>query len=278
MKISNKDIFIIITTLLSIMGCGYDTIVESYNPAYNTELSVFSIISTDNNFEFVIVEETMALSEYNEEGNSQIVDDAEVFVINNLDTTRFRFYRDPNNYYSYSGKGMYIDRNNEFLAVAGKTYKLLVKVPDGRIVTGSTTVPENPVISQPADLTIIPLENLNGTKIDWDDVPKATGYRINFIVEIPGYNEKINLLTDYYTAESHASLEYIDEFFLFNNYLPPTGIATIQVLAMDQNSYDYLLKNDLASYIGTDLNILEGGLGAFGSFSTDYVRIKWTNY
>lgn len=276
MKLRSRKIYTVILILIFIMGCGYDTIEEIYNPNYTPEISVFSIISTDNNQEFVIVEETIQLNEYDEYDSNTIIEDAEVFIIGDADTTQFTFYKNSqSNYNDYLSKGIYLDVNNEFLAEAGKTYQLVVNVPDGRTVTGSTTVPQIPAISQPAHWTLLQKETIRNTSIQWEDNPNTIGYSVNFLVEVIGSNEIINLLPDNYISNSPTTLSNIDDYFLINNFFPISHIATIKVIALDQNSYDYLLKSDLASYIGTDLNILEGGVGAFGSFSVDFVKVRW---
>jgi len=269
-----KRIYNIIFSVLFILGCGYAPTEETYNPDYTPEIAVFSIISTDDNQEFVIVEKTFQLNE-NDKGNSKIIDDAEVFIISEDDTVQFFFYQTYNNEDDYFSKGIYLDLYNEFLAEAGKTYRLVVNVPDGTTVTGSTTVPETPTILQPTPGSILQKETIANTSIEFIDDPNTIGYSVNFIVEISGTNKKINILPEYYTNESPITLSFIDDFLLFNNVIPLRGIATIKIIALDQNSYDYLLKSDLASYIGTDLNILEGGVGAFGSFSVASVMVRW---
>ena len=269
-----KKQYTVILILTCILGCGYAPTEETYNPDYTPEISVFSIISTDNNQEFVIVEKTLQLNETDKD-NSKIIDDAEVFIISDDDTVQFFFYQIYSNEDDYLNKGIYLDLYNEFLAEAGKTYRLMVNVPDGTTVTGSTTVPETPTIFQPAPGSILQKETIANTSIEFDDNPNTVGYSVNFIVEISGNNQKINILPEYYTNESPITLTFIDDFLLLNNVIPLRGIATIKVIALDQNSYDYLLKSDLASYIGTDLNILEGGIGAFGSFSVSSVMVRW---
>jgi hypothetical protein len=274
-----NKIYLIIFILLLVLGCGYAPTEEKYNPDYTPEISVFSIISTDNHQEFVIVERTLRLNENDDKNSSKIIDDAEVFIISDTDTVQFTFYKNVQNYdYGYLRDGIYLDLYNEFIAEAGKTYQLVVNVPDGRKVTGSTTVPEIPEISQPAQWTVLQKETIEKTSIHWEDNPGTIGYSVNFLIgiEVSGSREKINILQDYYINDSPTTLTYIDAFLLFfeDDDFQLSNTATIKVIAFDQNSYDYLLKSDLASYIGTDLNILQGGIGAFGSFSVDSVLVR----
>ena len=98
-----------------ISGCGYSTITEIYDPDYTPEVTVFSIISTDESNEFVIVERTMHLNEDDviissvTNSSSTIIDDAEVYIICGVDTVQFTFYKKPNNNIwdtDYLSKGM----------------------------------------------------------------------------------------------------------------------------------------------------------------------------
>jgi len=159
-----KKLYPFILILPLILGCGYAPTEETYNPEYTPELSVFSIISTDNHQEFVIVESTFRLNENDDKNSSKIIDDAEVFIISDTDTVQFTFYKNPQGKDNeYLSKGIYLDLNNEFLAEAGKTYQLVVNVPDGRIVIGETTVPEIPTISQPAQWALLQAETISNT-------------------------------------------------------------------------------------------------------------------
>jgi len=274
-----RKIIIIISMVFILCGCGYKTVTEIYSPDYTTEISVFSIISTDNGDEFVIVERTMQLNENDESipaGTNTIIDDADVYIIGNGDTVQFTFYREPENQYNnytYSSKGMYLDVNNEFRAQPGKTYRLVVITADGSTVTGTTTVPDIPEISQPVQWSSLPKRDIKDTSVEWQDNPNTLGYKIDFIIEFGDYNEKLNISYDYFVTESPAKLWQIDDYFLLYNVLPLSSIATIRVIALDQNSYDYLTKSELATLVGTDLNLLDGGIGVFGSFSVDQVKI-----
>jgi len=274
----NKILFVIFILLL-ISGCDFSAVTETYNPDYTPEISVFSVISTDESDEFVIVERTYRLNEdYDINSLITIIDDAEVYIICGEDTVQFTFYRRPQSNYwdsDYLAKGMYLDLNNKFCAKAGKTYQLVVKVPDGRTITSSTTVPAIPTISQPAPWTLLQKETIKNTSIQWENSLSATGYVVYFYIENSNSKEKINILHDHFIYESPTTLSDLDNYLLVNNVIPLSNIATIKIFALDQNSYDYVSKSGLASWIGTDLKIVQGGIGAFGSFSSDSVKVRW---
>ena len=177
--------------------------------------------------------------------------------------------------YEYINKGMYLDLNNEFCAEPGKTYQLVVKISDGRTVTGTTTVPEIPRISQPVPWTLLHKETIKETSIQWENNPTTTGYVVNFLLVSSSGKEKINILHDYFVTESPTTLSDIDDFLLVNNVMPLMKMATVKIYALDQNSYDYTRKSALASWIGADLKLLQGGVGAFGSYSVDSVNVRW---
>jgi len=250
--------------VLLISGCGYSTKKEIYNPEYEPEISVFSVISTDNGDEFVIVEKTMRLNESDLNSSSTIIDDAQVFVKDGTENVQFRFYKRPGGSAwrdDYLSLGIYLDLNNELRAETGRTYQLTVRVPDGRTVTGSTTIPPVPEITRPAQGTALRKDNIKNTSIHWRDNPNSTG-------------EKINILSDYFVYEPPATLSDVDDYLLVNDVVPLSDTATIKIAALDQNLYDYASKSGLASLIGTDLKLLRNGIGAFGSYSVDSVKVR----
>jgi len=279
-----NKIHTIVLILFIVTGCDFSTKKEIYNPDYTPEISVFSVISTDESDEFVIVERTMQLNEDDviisslTNSGTTIIDDAEVFIINGTDSVQFTFYKRPDSNIwdtDYINKGMYLDLKNEFRAEPGKTYKLLVKIPDGRTVAGSTTVPEIPKITQPAPWTLLKKETIKKTSIQWENNPNTTGYVVNFFLENTQNKDQISILNDHFVYESPTSLSDIDEYYLFNDNAHLSKTATIKILALDQNSFDYARKSGLAALIGTDLKLLNGGVGAFGSISVDSVKVRW---
>ena len=66
--------YCIICILGVIFSCtGFSPEPEIYNPAYTPEIMVFSVISNDESYEFVIVEKTFRINEYDERDNSSII-------------------------------------------------------------------------------------------------------------------------------------------------------------------------------------------------------------
>ena len=166
------NICLVIFILIS--GCSFEGKTEIFNPDYNPKISVFGVISTDENQEFVIVERTLRLNEDDDTdvygAVNPIIDDAVVQIIGNQDTVHFNFYKkEMDSLYSsdnYLYKGMYLDINNEFHAQAGWTYTLQVKIPDGRTVTGTTTVPYFPTITNPNTNDILYKQTIKETTVN----------------------------------------------------------------------------------------------------------------
>ena len=199
------------------------------------------------------------------------------------DTIQFTFYKkEMDSLYSpekYLYKGMYIDRYNEFRAQAGQKYTLQVRVPDGRTVTGTTSVPNYPTINRPGTNEILKKQTIKETTINWVDDENTIAYLVEFYVTIIedeysyfNYNMH-NILDDYLVYHSPATLKEIDLSFLYTSVIQLSDTATIKILALDHKLYDYATKSSMASLTGTDLNLLEGGVGVFGSISVDSVNV-----
>jgi hypothetical protein len=277
-----------IFSLLFILKCNIKT--EVFNPEYTPEISVFGIISTDESQECVVVERTLYLNEDDSMDDSgknpavnPIIDDAIVQIISEHDTVQLTFYKkQPDSLYSpekYIYKGMYLDTRDEFKAQAGESYTLRVKVPDGRTVTGVTTVPTLPTISIPRSNVLLNKQTLNETRIEWLDDAGTTAYVIEFYITIikDEYEyfsfKSHNLIEDNITYDPPATLKDIDVSFFNIPGIQLSDTATIKVLALDKNIYDYASKSSMATLTGTDLNLVEGGVGVFGSISSDSVKI-----
>jgi hypothetical protein len=279
---------LLIFSLLFILKCNIKT--ELFNPEYTPEISVFGIISTDGSQECVVVERTLYLNEDDSMDDSgqnpevnPIIDDAIVQIISEHDTVQLTFYKKaPDSLYSpdkYIYKGMYLDTRDEFKAQAGESYTLQVKVPDGRTVTGVTTVPTLPTISIPNSNALFNKKTINETRIEWLDDANTTAYIIQFYVTIVkdeyGYFlfKTHNLIEDNITYDPPATLKDIDDSFFNIPGIQLSDTATIKLLALDKNIYDYASKSSMATLTGTDLNLVEGGVGVFGSISSDSVKV-----
>ena len=82
-----------------------------------------------------------------------------------------------------------------------------------------------------------------------------------------------NILEDNMTYNSSATLKDIDLSFFEIPVIQLSDTANVKVLALDQNIYDYASKSNMATLTGTDLNLLNGGVGVFGSISVDSVNV-----
>jgi len=147
-----------------------------------------------------------------------------------------------------------LDRYNTAL-VAGGTYQLHVTVPDGRIVTGTTTIPN---IDVPAIVPVSQtLDRLHDTlALAW---PSRVGVRVYEV----------------YVASSRSTFSaFVDTSIV----LPGTahnasgGLAFIAGLthqvvvnAVDDNYYDYYRRGSDPFTGSGIINHLQGGIGVFGS-------------
>lgn len=282
--------YLIIFVCFLLVSCsGFSIKEEVYMPEYTPEISVFGVLSNNGSQEFVVVERTMQLNERYETGHSKItIDDAIVTIMSDSDTTEFMFTENVNHmsYYAegdYIISNMYVDFNQKFFAIPGKSYKLKVQVPDGREVTAQTTLPEAPEIYAPQSFSRIKRSELKNVLVKWKDDPDAVAYCVSLLIKTKAIHYKggyipatwINILDDEYEMyyDPPANLVHIDDS-IFNT---PAGTisdtAMIKIEAIDRMLYDYASKNEMASLVGTDFNLVEGGVGVFGSICVDSVKI-----
>lgn len=269
-------------TSLFILGCdGLLPDEEIYRPDHEPEPSVFSIISPDPRFEFVVVELTKRLNE--RDSQSAIVNDAMVHLMSATDTVRFTFFQDSTQcrFGGYCGgyreQGVYIDRDQAFQAQPGSSYALHVQLPDGRIVTGSARVPEIPKITTPLANSRIKQADRAQTLVSWRTSADTPGYDVDFLLMS---NHHSSLPLDALALQEAVlappvSLESISDYYWQDPNDQWSEIAVIRVMAMDRNYYDYqqTTNNGLLELIGRDLNLLEGGVGVFGAVSFDSVNV-----
>jgi hypothetical protein len=260
------------------IGCGGFSLspeLERYRPDYQPELSIFGLISPDERFEFVIVERTLQIYE-EKHTTANIIKEAKVSLISAADTVAFTFYQNESCntcsfYYRY---GIYLDQNHAFRAQPGETYNLVVETPDGRRAAGTARMPLVPQITAPAPDARLLKSSLLSTRVVWQDDPETTAYQLAFLIKPKSAKDRFDVFTeDDIFIVPPATFEKIDGYFLFNldNY---DKVATIKVMAMDRNYYDYLRSNtDLAEFFGQSLNLLEGAVGVFGAVNFDSVNV-----
>ena len=140
----------------------------------------------------------------------------------------------------------------------GSTYRLRLVAPDGRVVTGTTTVPDAPSTFGTT------FENFNRDHqtvfLFWDAMPGAARYAIG--ISTP--RGPFSMFVD--------SLEFLVSGSLRNTSIPslepvffPGFTQTVTVSAVDQNYFDYF-RSDNDRYSGRGLlSRVTGGLGVFGS-------------
>ncbi len=263
---------------------------EIFQPEYTPELCVFGLLSSDSSQEFVVIERTLRLSEkMNGMQKEFIVDDAVVKVFNQTDTTDFTFVKGINPYsthyyyeHDYSVDDMYIDLNQDFSAVPGQTYKLEIKTPDGHKISAQTTMPDIPQILSPSNMSRIERANLMELQVKWQESSSSIAYIVSFMVKYkssyPGSYDQpkwMNIYEDDYELyyDSPADLKNIDFNTLNELEDVISDTVMIKVEALDRMLYDYALKNEMASLTGSDFNLIEGGIGVFGSVSVDSVKV-----
>jgi uncharacterized protein DUF4249 len=137
----------------------------------------------------------------------------------------------------------------------GGRYRLRVVTPDGRIVTGTTTIPSAaPVADTAVESTPFNLSR-DTLPLAWQRVPGASGYE----VRVAGQGIDLSVFTDTSIVLTFESLE--------------TGIgdahlgSTTQVVvsAVDANYYDYY-RHKPDSFTGNGvISHLDGAIGLFGS-------------
>jgi hypothetical protein len=285
-----------IVFLSFIAGMNCENKPEIYRPDYTPEISVFAMISPDEKYEFVVVERTMLLNE-KEYWDSErfvrpatVISDAIVEIGLDDDFVPFKFYQNvegdreiyapvmPENIID----GYYLDLDHRFRAQAGQTYHLRIRTPDGRIVSGVTTVPNIPKIATIQEYQQISLPSLLQMTLHWQDDLNSAAYTIAFFVHFKdetmdslyyGYH-RLDLFHDDYVLKNSISLQDIQASYLYQVKESLSDTASLQVIAIDANYYDYRRsQNSLTELAGYRLELLEGGIGVFGSLSSDSVHV-----
>jgi len=256
------------------------------DPNYSPEIVVFGLISNDEAYKFVIVERTLTLEQENRIrylGNRDqietIINNAIVFVYDEVDTAYFTFYqREPNAAYFYNDyfqRGIYLDLEHKLTITPGKTYQLKVEIPGEKIITGSTKMPIIPMIKMPLQNSRIQKNLFSQTEVNWQDHQETAAYQILVIVEaMEGENNyRYNTLHDYLINSPPTTLREIDPYFLFNfNHV--NRAVTIKIMALDRNYFDYKRSHSgFSTLSGNYINTVKNGIGIFGSITIDSVDV-----
>ena len=149
-----------------------------------------------------------------------------------------------------------LDRSGIAL-VPGGTYQLRVVVPDGRVVTGRTTIPNAIAVSAVRDTATIDFKRDTLTA-DVARVPGAARYETN--IAFVGGSSLFSIFSD--TAVSLPGTLGVFSAVVRANASAP---ARVVISAVDSAYYAYYRRSsDPLSGIGTDGN-LTGAVGVFGS-------------
>ena len=266
---------------------------EDYDPDYTPEISVFGLLSPEPRFTFVVVERTMRIGErdygFYGDGARQspdtIIKDARVRILSAQDTVRFSFHQDTSamDYWfgsNYRQKGLYLDLENKLGVEPGVTYHLLIETADGRVVRGTTRIPGPARILSHADYDT--LSYRPETVIKWQDDPNTAAFQMHFYKTCWGHNWQTdreewigyNLASDYMYTEPYAGLEHINDWTMDWPGNTCSDTAAIKIMSMDRNYYDFIRTNTgLAEISGTQLELLDGGVGVFGSVNFYSTRV-----
>lgn len=265
-------IFVSLITLIGINGCSEPT----YPSEYSNQIVVQGYLMANQPIDSIIVRRTARLEEYVSESNLAI-NGATVVITGNGITDTLKAM--PGNIGFYTSM-----RNPQNIIKPKQTYTLLVRTPDDRTVTATTTVPDTfHIIGKKAFPRVLHYRkgpNDDPTKlytIDWtssntfsdyitsvtsldsiaDQIPRDFGNNEN--------NERKPERTSYgfnYIDITHAEIPW----FTFNYY----GKHMLAILAIDKNYYDFIRQR---SGGGTDIAEIRynvtGGLGVFGSAAMD---------
>ena len=136
----------------------------------------------------------------------------------------------------------------------GGTYALRIELPDQRLVTGMTTIP-NAVAVADGDRASQSFDLRDTLRLEWRRVPGARSYE----VRVESKRQTFALFTDTSVALTQFSKSGSD------NALVPGISNELVVSAVDANYYDYY-RHPPDAFTGNGIiNHLVGGIGVFGS-------------
>jgi hypothetical protein len=138
--------------------------------------------------------------------------------------------------------------------VPGGTYQLRVVVPDGRVVSGSTTI-----------ATATPVR-LVGPAQSFDHLRDTLSLHWSHVAGASSYEVLVRSSRSLFTVFTDTSVTLTGSSTFDGNFAFSTGLThQLVVSAVDANYYDYYRRNsDPFSAVGV-INHLEGGIGVFGS-------------
>ena len=290
MKLAKASVLsCLVAGFLVLTGCqGFQPKTEVFEPGYEPEVEVFGLLGPGPPYNFVVVERTVTIEEYNRmtydyEKIPTVIEDAQVLLSTASDTVRLAFHREGGPAYrhwnSYRRKGMYVDQSGRLRVLEGQRYALRVVLPDGHVITGETRVPGKPHVLAPTAGQRVSLTQAGGLSVSWTRSPGAAAYSLSLFVDwyqwtSQGYRYggEESVLDDYLTVDTSVKLTNLVRDVFFPEGVDSLG-ARLEVTALDPNYYDYIRSfSGLAQISGLELNLVEGGLGVFGSVNADSVR------
>lgn len=231
------EIKLALIVLLFLTSCTEQSV--SPNIDYQPELNVFALLILNNQQKIVRVERSYRVDEYLPEDTG--ISNAQISISSESQNVQFQSV----------GQGNYRDVDNALLLSPGVTYNLLVKVPDGRQVTGRCIMPGKPKIIIPESSQEVrayqPLE------IKW----QAGNFAHRYICVLYDLEKDF---TPQMIADSTAI-----KFYAF--FFASPDVYTLKVMSTDRNYYDHIRTGDNTD----DIVHLEGGLGVFGALAYDEV-------
>jgi hypothetical protein len=151
--------------------------------------------------------------------------------------------------------------------IPGGTYRLRVVVPDGRTVTGRTTIP-NAVPSTTTAPTQTIDRDRDTVSLQWARVAGARSYQV-FVRPTPG---NLYSLYSLFTDTSMVLPGNVQSLDTGEDVFERRLTHQLAVIAVDENYFDYYHRTiDDFSTTGLVMH-LEGGIGVFGSVVTVATR------
>lgn len=143
----------------------------------------------------------------------------------------------------------------------GDVFMLRVVAPDGRTVTGSTTVPATPSATPwPTHVDSISIR-ADSVPVTWSSSTYASSYELQISYATPSYrSEVLRTFVDAPFVMTKAGRDIASLYAFENDF-----VNDVVVLAVDANYFDYYRKSsDLLGATGMNSH-LTGGVGVFGS-------------
>ena len=259
--------FAVLFAAMAISGCSE----PSYPSEYSNQVVVQGYLMAYQPIDSIVVRRTGRIDEYIT-GSSLAIRGARVIVSGNGIADTLKEMTGFPGYYTSV-------RTPQNIIQAKTTYTLYVRVPDGRIVTAQTTVPDTFHIIDKDKFPRVIHYRKGLYSIDWtssntysDYITSVTSVDLSVENPIPnnfGDNETKPNRTSYgfnYVEKTHAEIPW----FTFNYY----GETALSVVAVDENYYSFIRQLEGGS---TDIREIKynvnGGLGVFGSGALDSLHV-----